>query len=572
MKEHQPKILSGKPAAQGIGIGTVWILPDENKAIRPEKIKKNEIEKHLNKFESAREYLTIEYEKIKNIPDDYELAEIIDAQIQTLNDPEVKLSIEKKIRVDYYTVEYAIFSTFNEYIQLLQAANAKWANERMIDVVSIRDEMIEATWEKKKDFDVKEGQVVFATDISPTNMVKLSHIKISGIVMKKGGFTSHAVILSQSLGIPCVINANWDRLSLKKGYDVIIDGSTGQVILWPSWNQSAEYRKRRLDELVRYDKALEWAKKENRTTCGYPFVLRANVEFLEELPRLESHGAKGIGLLRTETLLFEAEEFDVNQQVNFYRNVAKASKNESVTIRLFDAGGDKILENSDFESNPFLGWRGVRMLLDKKDLLKNQLEAIYRVSGEFPGKLKILIPMVSRLEEILAVKKLCKTVQRVLSKKSVHFDEGVKIGVMVEVPSIALTAGRIAKHCDFFSIGTNDLTQYTLAVDRGNERISYLFDSFHPAIWKLIKMTKDAADRHGIPVAICGEMASKPEAAACFLGMGINDLSMNTASLPAVKSVLCSHARNEMEKLSADVLKSEALKEIHELLEPWRAI
>ena len=572
MKEHQPKILSGKPAAQGIGIGTVWILPDENKAIRPEKIKKNEIEKHIKKFESAREYLTIEYEKIKNIPADYELAEMIDAQIQTLNDPEVKLSIEKKIRVDYYTVEYAIFSTFNEYIQLLQAANAKWANERMIDVVSIRDEMIEATWEKKKDFDVKEGQVVFATDISPTNMVKLSHIKISGIVMKKGGFTSHAVILSQSLGIPCVINANWDRLSLKKGYDVIIDGSTGQVILWPSWKQSEEYRKRRLDGLVRYEKALEWAQKANRTTCGYPFVLRANVEFLEELPRLESHGAKGIGLLRTETLLFEAEEFDVNQQVNFYRNVAKASKNESVTIRLFDAGGDKILENSDFESNPFLGWRGVRMLLDKKDLLKNQLEAIYRVSGEFPGKLKILIPMVSRLEEILAVKKLCKTVQRVLSKKSVHFDEGVKIGVMVEVPSIALTAGRIAKHCDFFSIGTNDLTQYTLAVDRGNERISYLFDSFHPAIWKLIKMTKDAADRHGIPVAICGEMASKPEAAACFLGMGINDLSMNTASLPAVKSVLCSHARNEMEKLSADVLKSEALKEIHELLEPWRAI
>ena len=572
MKEHQPKILSGKPAAQGIGIGTVWILPDENKAIRPEKIKKNEIEKHLNKFESAREYLTIEYEKLKNIPADYELAEIIDAQIQTLNDPEVKLSIEKKIRVDYYTVEYAIFSTFNEYIQLLQAANAKWANERMIDVVSIRDEMIEATWEKKKDFDVKEGQVVFATDISPTNMVKLSHIKISGIVMKKGGFTSHAVILSQSLGIPCVINANWDRLSLKKGYDVIIDGSTGQVILWPSWNQTAEYRKRRLDGLVRYEKALEWAQKANRTTCGYPFVLRANVEFLEELPRLESHGAKGIGLLRTETLLFEAEEFDVNQQVNFYRNVAKASKSGSVTIRLFDAGGDKILENSDFESNPFLGWRGVRMLLDKKDLLKNQLEAIYRVSGEFPGKLKILIPMVSRLEEILAVKKLSKTVQRALSKKSVHFDEGVKIGVMVEVPSIALTAGRIAKHCDFFSIGTNDLTQYTLAVDRGNERISYLFDSFHPAIWKLIKMTKDAADRHGIPVAICGEMASKPEAAACFLGMGINDLSMNTASLPAVKSVLCSHARKEMEKLSADVLKSEALKEIHELLEPWRAI
>ncbi|TVQ07401.1 MAG: phosphoenolpyruvate--protein phosphotransferase, partial [Balneolaceae bacterium] len=154
----------------------------------------------------------------------------------------------------------------------------------------------------------------------------------------------------------------------------------------------------------------------------------------------------------------------------------------------------------------------------------------------------------------------------------VPFDEGLKIGVMVEVPSVALTAGRIAKHSDFFSLGTNDLTQYTLAVDRGNEKISYLFDSFHPAIWKLIKMTKDAADRYGIPVSVCGEMASKPEAAACFIGMGITDLSMNAPSIPAVKSVLCSHTKNEMEKLSSDVLQAETLKEIHELLQPWRTI
>jgi phosphoenolpyruvate-protein phosphotransferase (PTS system enzyme I) len=572
MKEHQPKILSGKPAAAGIGVGTVWFLPEENEVVRPEKIKNQDIEKHIKQFEKARDFLTDEYEKIKHIPDDYELTEIIDAQIQTLHDPEVRSSIEEKIRIDNFSVAYAIFSTFNEYIQLLQTAGAKWANDRMIDVVSIRDEMIEATREKKKEFDVKAGQVVFATDISPTNMVKLSHIKIGGIVMKKGGLTSHAVILSQSLGIPCVINVNWDRLSLKNGNEVVIDGSTGQVILWPSWKQTEEYRKRKLDEIVRNEKALKWAQKTNRTACGFPFVLRANVEFLEELPRLQSFGATGIGLLRTETLLFEAEEFDVKEQIEFYRNVAKAAKTDSVTIRLFDAGGDKIIENNDFESNPFLGWRGVRMLLDKKALLKKQLEAIYRISGEFPGKLKILIPMVSRLEEILAVKQLCKEVQRSLGKESVPFDKSLNIGVMVEVPSIALTAGRIAKHSDFFSIGTNDLTQYTLAVDRGNEKISYLFDSFHPAIWKLIKMTKDAADRHGIPVAVCGEMASKPEAAACFIGMGITDLSMNAPAIPVVKSVLCSHTKMEMEKLAAAVLKSETLKEIHELLQPWRAI
>ncbi len=572
MKEHQPKILSGKPAAPGIGVGTAWLLPEEKKAVRPDKIKKQELEKHIRKFEKARDFLTIEYEKIKDISDDYETAEIIDAQIQVLHDPEVKSSIEKKIRIEKYTAEYSIFSTFNEYIQLLQAAGAKWANERMIDIVSIRDEMIEATREKKQEFDVRQGQVVFASDISPTNMVKLSHIKIGGIVMKKGGFTSHAVILSQSLGIPCVINANWDRLNLKNDNEVIIDGSTGQVILWPSWKQTDEYRKRRQDEISRNEKSLKWALKANHTICGHPFVLRANVEFLEELPRLDTHGAKGIGLLRTETLLFETEEFNVNDQVQFYKSVALACEDHSVTIRLFDAGGDKIIENNEFESNPFLGWRGVRMLLDKKGLLRKQLEAIYRVSGEFPGKLKILIPMVSRLEEIIAVKQVCKDIQMFLKKESVAFDDKLKIGVMVEVPSIALTAGRISKYCDFFSIGTNDLTQYTLAVDRGNEKISYLFDSFHPAIWKLIKMTKDAADRQGIPVTVCGEMASKPEAAACFLGMGISELSMNTASIPAVKSVLCSHSKIDMEKLASEVIKAETLKEIHELLQPWRAI
>jgi len=337
MKEHQPKILSGKPAAPGIGVGTAWLLPEEKKAVRPDKIKKQELEKHIRKFEKARDFLTIEYEKIKDISDDYETAEIIDAQIQVLHDPEVKSSIEKKIRIEKYTVEYSIFSTFNEYIQLLQAAGAKWANERMIDIVSIRDEMIEATREKKQEFDVRQGQVVFASDISPTNMVKLSHIKIGGIVMKKGGFTSHAVILSQSLGIPCVINANWDRLNLKNDNEVIIDGSTGQVILWPSWKQTDEYRKRRQDEISRNEKALKWALKANHTICGHPFVLRANVEFLEELPRLDTHGAKGIGLLRTETLLFETEEFNVNDQVQFYKSVALACEDHSVTIRLFDA-------------------------------------------------------------------------------------------------------------------------------------------------------------------------------------------------------------------------------------------
>lgn len=572
MKDFQTKVFSGRPAAQGIGIGKVWQLKEAETTVHPRKISESEVEKNVEKFLSARELVSNEYEKLKYIPEDGDLEEILNAQIQTLYDPEVTSSIKSKIEDEHFAVEYAIFNTLNDYIQMMENAGSSWARDRTIDIVSIRDELIRATKEKKKGYAVKEGEIVFAGEISPTVMVQLSRIKIAGLVMEKGGLTSHAVILSQSLGIPCVINVHWNRYNINNGSDVIIDGTTGQVIINPTWKQKEEYRRRKEDEKKRFEKALEWANKPNKTTCGSEFTLRANIEFLEELPRLNTHGAMGVGLLRTETVLFGTEEFDVDQQVKFYSKVLEATQDESVTIRLFDAGGDKLLDDSEFEDNPFLGWRGVRMLLDKKKFLKNQIEAIYRVSRKDKGKVKILIPMVSRIEEIRSVKKMMDQVKEELLRENIPFDETIPLGVMVEVPSIALMAEHVAKHVDFFSIGTNDLTQYTLAVDRGNEKISHLFDSFHPSIWKLIKMTKDAADKHNIPVTICGEMASKPEAAACLLGLGINDLSMNTGSIPAVKSVLCSHSFDEMNKLSEQVLQAEDLNEVHKLLDGWRVL
>lgn len=570
MKSNQPKILSGKPAASGIGIGRAAVLDIGTKSVMPEKVGQREVENQIEKFETAKESALKDYEQIKTLPDNSDASDIIETQIQTLKDPEVDSLVRKKIQEERYTAEYAIFSVFNDYIQMMEAAKANWVNDRVVDIVSVRDALIEATRNRRKKLNVEKGEVVFAKEIPPTIMVKLSHIGIGGVVIEKGGLTSHVVILSQSLGIPCVINAHWDRYKLQNGTSVIIDGTTGQVIINPTWKQSQEYEKRKDDEQLRFQKARKWTKEKSETVCGKPFSLRANVEFAEELSNLEPNGAKGIGLLRTETLLFETEDFDVDDQVTFYSKMLQSTGDETVTIRLFDAGGDKIIEGSELESNPFLGWRGIRMLLDKKQLLRKQLEAIYRVSGRFEGRVKILIPMVSRVEEVIELKEHCEYVKDILEQQKIKYDSSVEMGVMVEVPSVVLTLDAFAPHVDFFSIGTNDLTQYTLAVDRGNERISPLFDSFHPSVWKLIKMTYDVASKYQIPVSLCGEMASYPEAAACLMGLGIQDLSMNAGSIPLVKAVLCQNSQDEMNKLAQNVLSTNSLSDVHDYLSYWR--
>src|SRR6056297_1817848 len=387
-------------------------------------------------------------------------------------------------------------------------------------------------------------------------MIELSRNSIAGLVMQKGGLTSHAVILAQSLDIPCVIGVEWKAKRFKNKEEVIVDGDLGSVVVRPSEDERNVYVERKKKQKKKAEKILQIAKQPSETACGKKFKLQANVEFLEELPKVKTHGADGVGLLRTETILFQKTGFDVNAQLDFYRKVVEASGQSDVTIRLFDAGGDKLLDDMDTESNPFLGWRGIRMLLDETELLGNQLEAIYRLSGEYKDRIKLLVPMVSCVSEIHRLKKRIMDVKDKLTEEGVKFDRNLPIGVMIEVPSVALMADRVAKEVDFFSIGTNDLTQYTLAVDRGNEKISSLYQPYHPAIWKLIKMTLDGAKKSNIPVTVCGEMASKPKAAACLFGLGIENLSMTTRALPLVKSMLCSQKMNDMRIFSDQVMKA----------------
>lgn len=568
-KTVKPVRLTGNPASTGIGMGPAWIMPESKASVKPEKIEKNMAQSEYNRVQKAFGDVLNSFEMLKSNSDTGEINQIVDSQIEVLKDPQLMEEIRSKIVENYFGSSYAIFESFNKYIELLDGTNAEWAKERMVDIVSIRDELMHTLESRDYDMLVEKNGIVFADEISATDLIKLSSMEISGIVMHKGGLTSHAVILAQSLDLPCIVGVDWQRAKVKQKAPVLLDGGSGEIIIHPGEAEKKKYIERRHAHLEEKSKVLEWAQKPTETKCGSTFIIRANIEFENELPRLKTHGAKGVGLLRTESCLFQSTDFDVTGQMNFYRTVVEKADGDSVTIRLFDAGGDKLLEDHGNESNPFLGWRGIRMLLDKPELLNQQMEAILRISGEFPGQLKLMVPMVSRIEEIESVHQTVENVKQTLKERDIYFDDELPIGIMIEVPGIALMASEAAEIVDFFSIGTNDLTQYTLAVDRGNEHISGLYTSTHPAVWRLIKMVKEGADTQGIPVSVCGEMASRPELAACFLGMGINEISMTTNSIPYVKSVLCQSSMKEMEQLAKRVLNSTHVKKADTLLKDW---
>lgn len=561
--------IKGIAASGGIGIGNAWILPRSNTVVKPEKISDEEAEKEIEKLNEAVEQVIKAFDHLKALSEDDEIKKILDTQIQVLFDPQLMQDIRKKISQQHFESDYAIFESFNKYIELLDESGVEWAKERMIDIVAIRDQLIKKIKNKGSDLSIEENSIVFAHDVSPTEMIQLSRHKIAGLIMQKGGLTSHAVILAQSLNIPCVIGANWESFDCETSEKVLMDGDSGEIVLNPEEEKESIFINRKKEQERLRSESLIWVSEPNKTNCGFPFTLQANIEFLNELPRLKTHGAKGVGLLRTETILFESRNFDVVHQIKFYRSVLEAADGEPVTIRLFDAGGDKLLDDYEAEANPFLGWRGIRMLLDKPDLLDQQLEAILRISCEFPGQLKILVPMVSRLEEIDEVKQAIHRVGSLLEIRKIPFDKSIPLGIMIEVPSIALMSDQAAEMVDFFSAGTNDLTQYTLAVDRGNEKISTLYEPMSPAVWKLLAMAKSGADKAGIPMAVCGEMASKPELASCFLGMGITELSMTTNSIPEVKAILCNSSKKELTELAETILSLHETQLIESHLQKW---
>lgn len=560
------KVISGISANSGIAIGNIVCINNNRRKVLPKSISEAEVDNHLKIFKDGRTALLDELSGMLDYLDE-QSGSIIDTQKQIVLDAEVEKRVESLIKKELLSSDFAVYKTFCDFIERLKESGSELFRQRIVDLENLRDRFIDVICDDDKSFSIKKGTILVTKELSPTELVSLHAEGLSGLVMEKGGITSHAALIAQSLEIPCIVSA---KSATAKAFNTkgVLDGREGVLILDPEKEILDSYKLK----LKKFKKAqkrlLDNINEPSQTKSGTEFFLSANIEFESELNQLKKYNATNIGLLRTEGLLF-SNKTAFNDQLRFYESVLSATEG-IVTFRLFDVGGDKLNAKIPEEANPFLGWRGIRMLLDEKELLETQLKALLICAGKNKGRVKILVPMISVEEEIIALKAIIKELQNKLRNEGTKIDEKVALGAMIEVPSAALNSKNLAKHLDFMSIGTNDLTQYTMAVDRGNEKICSLYQQQHPAIWELIKITVEAAVKTNTEIAVCGELAGNVLGACGLVGLGIRNLSMILNSIPKIKEELISHNDSEFNELAESFLAASNTTQIKEIFEDWR--
>lgn len=485
-----------------------------------------------------------------------EQAAIFDAHLMMLDDPEIRDRVRSGLEASLINVESVIFSLEREMIDQLSSSQDPYFQERVSDVHDVVRRILGHLLHRERFSlaDIDRDVIVLAKDLLPSDMVGMARGRIKGIATEAGGRTSHAAILARAFRIPAVLGIGPFIADLKSGESVIVDGDHGILVVDPDQNA---VRKEKAAQDLRLRRELAFAPlKEMQTVTkdGTRILLEANIEVPDEADAVVEQNADGVGLFRSEFLFLGGHIPGEEAQFRAYRSVVEAMKGRPVTIRTLDIGGDKVLPElgAQDEKNPLLGWRAIRFCLSKTDIFKTQLRAILR-AGVY-GDVRIMFPMISTTEELIKARGVLEEAQWECKARGFDLPARIQAGIMIEVPSAALCSDVLARSADFFSIGTNDLTQYTMAVDRGNEKVSYLHEPFNPAVLRLIRMTIEAARGAGIEVSLCGEMAADPSSAALLVGMGLRTLSMSAVSIPAVKSLLMSISLEEAEKVAATAL------------------
>lgn len=562
--------MKGLGVSQGIGIGKVYKLDCSKIEVVKKEISDTVIE--INKLNDAiieckEQIKSIHRLTLENVGE--KEAEIFKAQEMMLEDDDVFAEVINKIKTEKLNCEFALNEVFNKYIKLFDYVENESLKERVYDLKDVLCRLTKIILGDGaiKLSDVEDGTVLVAYDISPSDAAQINKDKISAMIIETGGRTSHVAIIARTMEMPTVVGAEGIFEMVESGDEIICDGSTGEICINPSAKAKAYYdlKKQKEDDVRK--KLIEQIGLETITLDGYKATIGANIGVPSDIHYAMKNDAESIGLFRSEFLYMSRTKLPTeDEQFEAYKEIAIKMNGKPVVIRTLDVGGDKEIPYLKIpaEMNPCLGYRAIRICLDNTDIFKVQLRAILRASAF--GKIKIMFPMISCLSEIKAAKKLYFETRQELLDEGVEIDSRIELGIMIETPSAAIISDVLAKEIDFFSIGTNDLIQYTLAVDRTNSKINHLYNHYHPAIIRLIKNIIDNAHAANIKATMCGEMAGEKYLIPLLIGMGLDEFSMSPSSILKARQVIRAYSKKECDELLSEVLKLSDEEEVENYL------
>lgn len=560
--------LNGIAASSGIAIAKAYRLVEPDLTFTKKSIDNDTVE--IDRFRAALDQSKVELEGIREkakVELGADKAAIFEAHLLVLSDPELVSPIEDKIKTDKVNAEFALKETADMFVAMFESMDNEYMKERAADISDVTKRVLSHLLgvQLVNPSMISEEVIIVAEDLTPSDTAQLNRQFVKGFTTDIGGRTSHSAIMARSMEIPAVVGTKTATEEIQNGDLVIVDGLNGQVYI----NPTAEEVERFKSEHAAFEaQKAEWAKLVNEQTVtsdGHHVELAANIGTPKDLKGVINNGGEGVGLYRTEFLYMGRDQLPTEEeQFESYKAVLEGMDGKPVVVRTLDIGGDKELPylNLPKEMNPFLGFRAIRLCLEEQDMFRTQLRALLRASVY--GNLKIMFPMIATLSEFRQGKAILEEERQKLQAEGVAVSEKIELGIMVEIPSTAVIADQFAKEVDFFSIGTNDLIQYTMAADRMNERVSYLYQPYNPAILRLVKMVIDAAHKEGKWAGMCGEMAGDEQAIPVLLGLGLDEFSMSATSILKARSQIRNLSKSDMETLASEVLQMSTTEEVLE--------